>query len=82
MVSLCRVTRDTDNLVNQSKLDANACRQKNVCERISSGLDFPSDWMAEVAQVKTAQSQLVYSFLIHSIDSEIFSHKYFVLLFY
>ena len=48
--SLWPITKDTDNPINQSKLEADTCsRQKarvNMCERVTSGFGFlTSDWL-------------------------------------
>ena len=46
--SLWPITKDTGNLVSQSKLEASMCsRQKgreNVCKRAAIGFGFTSDW--------------------------------------
>ena len=43
------VTKDTNNPVNQSKLEANTCSRReareNVCERVMIGFGFASDWV-------------------------------------
>ncbi len=43
------MTNDTDNPVNQSKLEANTCSwheaRENVRERVTIGFGFTSDWL-------------------------------------
>ena len=46
--SLWLITRDADNLMNQSELAANTCSRRqareNACEQIMIGFGFTSDW--------------------------------------
>ncbi len=50
-LSLWPITKDTDNPVGQSKLEANTCRQckarENVRKRVTIGFDFISDWLGK-----------------------------------
>ena len=43
------ITKDTDNPVKQSKLEANICSQhevqENVHEQVAIGFGFTSDWL-------------------------------------
>jgi len=47
--------KDTENPVNQSKLEANTrsrCKaRENVCERVTIGFGFTSDWMTKWREI-------------------------------
>ncbi len=52
--------KDTDNPVNQSKLDFNTCSRRkvaeNVCEQVTIGFDFTSEKCREILKPITKRS--------------------------